>query len=386
MANHGATTAAFRFTSITLDNWRNFRSAEVELQQRMFLVGPNASGKSNFLDAFRFLRDIVAIGGGFQAAVAKRGGVPRVRCLAARQNPQIGIRVTIGTDESPNEWAYELRFTQDPRKRPIVRNEIVQHRGETIHARPGQRDEEDKERLTQTSLEQVTANRDFRVIADFFSSVRYLHLVPQLVREPDRSVGRKDDPFGGDFLEQVAKTSKKQRTSRLDKITRSLRAAVPQLQELKLEIDEHGVWHLKGRYQHWRPQGAWHDESDLSDGTLRLIGLLWSLLDRGGPLLLEEPELSLHPEVVRRIPQMFARIQRKSGRQILVSTHSFDLLRDEGIGLDETLILIPGNEGTEIRRAADIKEVQHLLDAGVSMAEAVIPRTRPSTVDQLTLF
>lgn len=36
------------------------------------------------------------------------------------------------------------------------------------------------------------------------ASVRYLHIVPQLIREPDRSVGRVNDPYGGDFLEQIA--------------------------------------------------------------------------------------------------------------------------------------------------------------------------------------
>jgi predicted ATPase len=58
---------------------------------------------------------------------------------------------------------------------------------------------------------------------------------------------------------------------------------------------------------------------------LRLIGLLWAILDGIGPLLLEDPELSLHPEVVRFLPQMFAHIQSRTGRQILTSTHSTDL-------------------------------------------------------------
>ena len=80
------------------------------------------------------------------------------------------------------------------------------------------------------------------------------------------------------------------------------------------------------------------------------MGLLWALLQGSGPLLLEEPELSLHPEVVRHVAQMFARVQRHSGRQILVSTHSYNLLRDEGIGLDEVLLLEPGAEGSLFAR------------------------------------
>jgi hypothetical protein len=53
-----------RFSRIVLENWRNFKRVDVPLQSRAFLVGPNASGKSNFLDAFRFLHDVAASGGG----------------------------------------------------------------------------------------------------------------------------------------------------------------------------------------------------------------------------------------------------------------------------------------------------------------------------------
>ncbi|HET6382886.1 MAG TPA: AAA family ATPase [Armatimonadota bacterium] len=52
-------------TRLYLENWRNFTHVDVPLAQRVFLVGPNASGKSNLLDAFRFLHDIVSVGGGF---------------------------------------------------------------------------------------------------------------------------------------------------------------------------------------------------------------------------------------------------------------------------------------------------------------------------------
>ncbi|MCP5117865.1 MAG: AAA family ATPase, partial [bacterium] len=74
-----------RFTGIHVANWRNFTNVDVDLQRRVFLVGANASGKSNLLDMFRFLRDIAAVGGGFQRAVSSRGGVTKLRCLFARR-------------------------------------------------------------------------------------------------------------------------------------------------------------------------------------------------------------------------------------------------------------------------------------------------------------
>jgi predicted ATPase len=106
------------------------------------------------------------------------------------------------------------------------------------------------------------------------------------------------------------------------------------------------------------------------------MGLLWIAMEKDGPLLLEEPELSLHPEIVRVLPQVLARAQRRTGRQILLSTHSPELLRDEGIGLDEVLLLTPGREGTTVATAASEAEIRELLDGGLPLAEIVIPRTR----------
>lgn len=377
---------ALRFSHIHLENWRNFVQIRTGLQRRVFLVGPNASGKSNFLDAFRFLHDIVSVGGGLEAAVRRRGGISRLRSLAARNPSDVVIDVRLGSEENEAAWAYELRLTQDKRQRPVIKKERVQKDGSDVVVRPNEADREDPERLTQTYLQQVNVNREFRAVADFLGSIRYLHLVPQLVREPDRSVGRRNDPFGGDFLEQVARTLETTQRSRLRRIRDALRVAVPQLDALELWRDDRGTPHLRGRYEHWRPQGAWQTEDQFSDGTLRLLGLLWVVLDGAGPLLLEEPELSLHPEVVRFIPQMFARMQRRSGRQVMVSTHSTDLLGDEGIGLDEVLLLLPGSEGTSVQPARELRDIEELLKGGVSLADAVLPRTRPQDAKQLMLF
>ncbi|RMG55933.1 MAG: chromosome segregation protein SMC [Acidobacteria bacterium] len=375
-----------RVTRVKLRNWRNFTTVDVALPRRVFLVGPNASGKSNLLDVFRFLRDLVSVGGGLQEAVRRRSGVSSLRCLAARRYSDIVIRVDIGDDEESALWRYEVTFNQDNLRRPIIKSERVFRRGRQILDRPDRMDRKDPERLTQTYLEQVYANQKFRQVADFFASIRYLHVVPQLIREPDRSLGRANDPFGGDFLETVARTPERTRNARLRRIREALTFAVPQLRELELQRDERGTPHLRGKYEHWRPRGAWQTEEHFSDGTLRLIGLLWAMQEGPGPLLLEEPELSLHPEVVRYIPQMFARVQRRSGRQVLVSTHSPDMLRDEGIGLDEVLLLLPSEEGTSVEPASSFKQIRVLLEHGQTLADIVIPQTRPEKVDQLSLF
>lgn len=377
-----------RFVHVTLENWRNFLRADVDLARRTFLVGPNAAGKSNFLDALRFLRDIADPQAGFQRAVHGRGSVSQIRSLHARRYPTVAVDVAIDLN-GEGHWRYRLEFTQDNQRIPKVAKEIVEHDGRRILARPDREDVADQSRLTQTHLEQVNANKAFRPVADFFSQVRYLHLVPQLVREPDRSVGHARDPYGGDFLEQLAimqATHRKTFDSRLRRIRDALLVAVPQMKELVLDRDGRGAPHLKGLYEHWRPNAGWQGEAQFSDGTLRLLGLLWALLDGAAPLLLEEPELSLHAAVIQHLPAMMSRLGRKAGRQLIVSTHSADLLADPGIDASEVLLLQPSREGTQIVVAAGVQEVCTLLAAGHSMADVVLPRTAPRDVRQLTLF
>jgi recombinational DNA repair ATPase RecF len=174
------------FTHLQLQKWRNFYSVDVELGSRVFIVGPNASGKSNLLDALRFLRDIASVGSGFEDAVRRRGGVSKIRALSARRYPEVGVSVTIGdSGNSGAMWTYTLAFTQDNQRRPYITNEQVYQDEKRLLKRPDADDRRDRERLRQTHLEQISANHDFREVAEFLTSVRYQHIVPQLVREPD---------------------------------------------------------------------------------------------------------------------------------------------------------------------------------------------------------
>jgi len=290
--------SAMRFRRLRLRNWRNFVDIDVELQRRAFLVGANASGKSNLLDVFRFLRDVASPGGGFEHAVWSRGGVSRIRSLAASRKPSVEIFVAVGDDE--DEWEYLLRFGQDGKDNPVVEAEQVRHAGKLILNRPNAADKADGALLTQTHLQQIAANGKFRALAEFFSSVSYLHVVPQSIRETGVLPARANDQYGSDLIERIADT--------------------------------------------------------------------------------------LHPGLIEYVPQMLARMQLRTGRQTLISTHSPELLRDEGIGLDEVLILEPGEKGTGIRLAADTPELRGMVAGGIPLGDVVLPETRPANASQLAFY
>jgi predicted ATPase len=363
-----------RFTHVYLESWRNFTHVDTDLGRRVLLVGPNASGKTNLLDVFRFLRELCA--GGFQAAVRRRGGVSRLRCLSARQHSEVAIAFRVRADEGGPDWEYELRFAQESLKQPTIRRERVTRAGEDVLVRPDEHDERDPERLTQTALEQLHSNREFRDLAEFFGAIRYANSAPVLVREPRRPAHLPEDPFGGDLLERIGLASESVQRARLRRILDVMQAAVPHLQALEFWRDPRGAPHLRARYGHWRPAGAWQTEHQFSDGTLRLLALLWEALDGAGLLLLEEPEISLHPKVVRELLPILASVQRRTHRQVFLTTHSKELLAGDRLTAGEILLLIPHEEGTEVRPAFSVEDAPALLEgclrpeaAGVAVDE-----------------
>lgn len=379
-------------SKLRLFNWKNFHECELDLTKRCFIIGANASGKSNLLDALRFLRDIAKQGGGLQSAVEQRGGVTKIRCLAARQRTDIGIETElrdIETDELC--WTYGLKIKNVGggimKNHAAVLEEKVfsQKDGKYVVNRTEWTGNEDSDTLKYTHLEQTTANKDFRVIRDTFADIEYLNVVPQLVRESGSAVltTGKEDYYGRNFLNRLSKLPERTRKSYLRKINDVLRTVVPQMDELSFVRDEMGVPHIEARYKHWRDKGSKQNETAFSDGTLRLIGFLFAMLDGNGIILLEEPEINLNSGVVEQLPEFIARMQRNKKRQVLVTTHSYDMLSSVGIGTAEVAVLETSPEGTKVSSLSEIPSLQAAVDAGFSIADAAIPAIKPSTANEM---
>ena len=382
---------------IKLHNWKNFQNCEVEITERSFIIGANASGKSNFIDALRFLRDVAKQSGGLQTAVEERGGITKIRCLAARTQTNVSITVELGNpNEEQNLWRYHLDFAHTgggviKSQVKIIAEEVYSYSEKKyILKRNDKTTTEDEETLKYTHLEQATANRNFRELQAFFQNIEYLNVIPQMIREVYSLATSftKEDYYGRNFLERLAKMNEKIRNSYFRKINDCLKIAVPQLEELQFVKDNMGIPHLEARYVHWRAKGSKQQEVQFSDGTLRLIGFLFALLDNNGIILLEEPEINLHSGIISKIPEFISKIQHskktKSYSQILITTHSYDMLSDSGISSDEVLVLQTTQEGTTIEKLSDMKEVKAIVDAGLPVADAVIPYTKPKKIEELT--
>jgi predicted ATPase len=378
--------AGYRFTKIFVKNWKNFPKADVDLERRVFVVGRNAIGKTNFIDVFRFLRDLVLRGGGLSMAVHKRDGISNVRSRFSRENREVEVMTKV-QDEAGNGWEYQIAFSESQSKDPrapggrglAISKERLISLG-AIQAKPLERDGKIwKLGGSQSFLENENATVEFSGFVNFLANTVYLHLVPQMIRENQGSLSDAIgvDPYGRGLLDEIKGTPKAEKKRRLKAIETVLAKVNPQFSELdQVEDKTSGRPHLQVKFKDWRNKGSRQDERQFSDGTLRLIGLLWALQVPGGAVLLEEPELSLNSGIAGQLAPFIAEVIRVSGdnRQVIVATHSEALMADEGIRPSEILLVQPGNkEGSIITQSTKIDQVNKQLRAGLLPSQVVLP-------------
>ncbi len=385
---------------IKLTNWKNFANAEAHLGDVNYIVGANASGKSNFLDVFRFLRDVAKpIGGGLQAAVANRGGFGNICSLSAEKGSSVRIEVDIadnGTDIN-HVWKYVLEIGINNKlmlQPSLITEEVYSYdngQEKNILGNLGLGRVLDSSIIfRQTALEQEGFSQQFGELNKFFSEITYLHVVPQLIKFNAEIGGKalENDPFGQAFLHRIAQTPDTQRRRYLTKIQDVLKAVIPNIQLINFNYDTMRVPHLEVKYSNHNPASRWQTEEQFSDGTLRLISLFWQLLDGDNTLLLEEPELSLDEDVIRELPRMIDQLNRaadesKAKRQIIISTHSSAMLENKGIDARYVLRLETGEDGTKIRSISEADEA--LIRSGFSAAEVILPQVHPKNASKMSV-
>ena len=407
---------------IKLLNWRNMEQAEILLEKRMFFLSPGGSSQSECLDVFRFLHDIVSEGGGMQSAIALRGGLARLRGHYDRSLPHIGITIDLQDEKTHGSWTYHLAFTQESRgyRRPVITREEVWKNSKPLLIRPDPADWEDGERLTQTALEQVCANREFRELVIYFDSISYLKPIPSkpiscnpipcnpipcsqhlqmrpCVRDgsTEPNTAPKTEAFADMLLcafpGVVALTAPVIRENRLERISAIVGFLDPHIGNLHFEGEQPGHPLPNGsdgtlfiKPGHPLPEGsrgtlfikdtAFH-QANVSEGDLRWIVLLWWMLDNESLLLLEEPENYLDASALSKLPSVMRRLQlnRKTGRQILISTHSPDLLTDPALDIGEIITLQPSPDGFVVLTGMGIPDISHFLATGVILADDIAP-------------
>jgi predicted ATPase len=348
----------------------------VELRSLNVLIGPNGSGKSNFLDAFDVLRAApgeitlpIQRGGGIDAWVWQTElGVPSgslsIEAIVRIDRPMpVRYRVALAaTGTLPSGWVMDERVEDaKPRakgqgKKPYVYfgyengRPMIHGKGEK-ERRALRPDQIDPQRSILAQRREPDIYPELSRLAERFGAIRAYRSWSFGSSAPGRRAEPTDLPTralssSGDNLVLVL--------NRLCGIPRVKREMLERLRQLYAPLDDLHVEIAGGTAQLFLHEGdRMLPATRLSDGTLRYLSLLAILCDPDPPplILIEEPELGLHPDVLPTIADLL--VQAAERTQLIVTTHS-GVLVDAFTESPEHVLVCERDErfegGTRVRR------------------------------------
>jgi predicted ATPase len=364
-------------TELILKRFRSIPSERIEFDNPTFLVGQNGSGKSNVADAFSFLADAMMLP--LQAVFDKRGGISVVRNRSSGQSypPNLGLGVIFGPLNGETAGA---RYAFEVRALPNYGFQVVREQCR-ITSSNGTRTwfNRAKDKFTSNvaglepalepsalGLPVIGGDARFAAVLRILSGMRVYSIEPAKLRDmqdPDSGVSLRSD---GSNAASVLQEIERQSPEDVERICEILATIVPKT--IRVTAKKHGNKVSLEFTQAWDTKKRLKFEAfNMSDGTLRALGLLTAAYQRPSPtvLVVEEPEATIHPGALGAILDLLRHASRQM--QVVVTTHSPELLDAKWIE-DRHLRIVMWQEGaTHVSHVAESSRKalqQHLMGAG----------------------
>ena len=370
-----------KLTHIAITNWRNFAHIEFDLSSRLFVVGPNSSGKTNLLGALRFLGDIGRRG--LVAASEDLGGPDRYFRSGA---DSAAFVATFNDTQNSTEFALFLRLMSagsesmkrgsdadqtfafpmtDPLTGELNDRYLDVH--QTITA--GGKKPADEGESFPVEDEEAQRTRVRQTLA----GIRYIHPNPKKMLE--RS-DRYDPDHGTGFFQHAGRFSDQQLDAVVDRIRPIMAAVVPEIPNLSYQRMGLGTEVVFYSDTPVRGASGVYSHEQFSEGTLRLLGMLFDLatLPRDtSVVLIEEPETFLQASVVRSLPSLLAEVAMNRDVQMIISTHSPELIDSELVLPSQVLMLRSENGETtgELLSQSNDPRIKAVVSAGLPKSQGI---------------
>ena len=323
---------------LTLKRFRSLPAEVVEFDSPTFLVGQNGSGKSNFADAFAFLAEAMAAP--LQAVIARRGGFSTVgnRSSARGRPSNLGLAALLrNPDDDTTEARYGFELSPlGIHGFEVVREQCVVDRADGSRSwfdrrssSPGWRSNVDAlvpvMEPNALALPLVGGDARFRSVLGFLSGMQICRIEPAALRamqDPDEGERLRSD--GGNAA-SVLREIERAAPQDWQRILELLESIVPKT--VDVQPRKHGAKLTLEFAQDWgKKERVKFEAFSMSDGTLRVLGLMAAVFQHRRPslLVIEEPEATIHPGALGAVLDLL----RHAGRfmQVVVTTHSPDIL------------------------------------------------------------
>ncbi len=416
--------------SLSIENFRSFQSAEVSLGRFNVLVGANAAGKSNFIDAIRFLRDVERHG--LSDAVSMQGGVEYLRNaeIGAAQPLSVTARLSMSelmtplipiAKTRPNEYMtvagdeatlhFEIAFRKRASTFKIQTEEITIPVSFTQYVERGRRSElvesSDFRGRGQLRLERIDRRLQMDVTdengldllrgerPDFmyflsrrpsptvltwnefvryfyfkggFSDVSVFDFDPKLPKQSVQITGRQQLEEDGSNLALVLQSILKVRgQKRL--LTSLVGDILPFIERFSVQsiADRSVFFSLHDKYG---KSAKGIPAAFMSDGTINVLAIICAaVFDRRGFIVIEEPERNIHPSLISRVVALLREASQE--KQVVITTHSPEVIKNVSL---EELILVRRNKSgfSEIVRPRDSQAVGHFLETEIGLDDLFV--------------
>ncbi len=331
-----------RLTSARYRNFMSFSDEEVKLDDLTVLVGQNGAGKSNFVEGLRFLRDAL---GGLDAAMLSRGGIANVRRKVSYGGRPSDVEIEVQAVVGGSRFLYGVTIGAVAGggwrlKREECKGES--NEGSFGFSRVGERlrfsglpDHGDTSRRIGVAPDDRLAlpmvGVPFRSLASFLRRVGAYSIYPDALRQPQPLTQplRLDD--GGEQLASVLRRLRKRKGNPAAvRIREALADLVPGATNFR--VTEPGSYLVVSVSMERNGKEMWFDAAQLSDGTLRLLGILTALHQAPAPSLvaIEEPELTVHPGAAAVLTDEL--VDAAHRMQVIFTTHSPDIVARMPLG------------------------------------------------------
>jgi predicted ATPase len=324
--------------TLTIRNFKSIREQTLKLGPLNVFIGGNGSGKSNMIEVFRFLREIVEVLGTplgqgprshaaqrFAAYTAIKGGADSLLYFGRRTSPEMSFLLEFGEKDNAVGYAVLLTATND--------DSLVISREQTFHPDPNEFGGAQKD-AGQTVVAKESNLRTYddtnsRQARRDIDGYRVYHFHDTSDSAPMRGTSDVDDNRllrpQAENLAAFLYWMQEMQPAHMSNIQDAIRQVAPFFDEFRLAPSRLNPSKIRLEWKH-RGSDMYFNASSLSDGTLRFICLATLLLQPELPslVLLDEPELGLHPAAVTLLASLLSSAATRT--QVIVATQSVTLV------------------------------------------------------------
>jgi len=326
--------------TLSVSGFRSINSCELELQRLNVVIGPNGAGKSNLIGVFRFLDLVLARQ--LQLYVGEHGGPDRLLHHGEKTTPKMSFRFDFGA----NAYSFSLKpavgdtmvferetiYFHDTRKHPRAWNLQIGagHKESVLHETANSLG--DGHRVAEHVLDEVQ-----NWVVYHFQDTSDSAPAKKTQDIDDNRAFRPDAANLAAFLHWMMLNH----PTEYRHVVEHVQLVAPFVEDFILQPSRNNPNKIKLEWKH-KESDAYFDGYSLSDGTLRFICLAVLLLQPSLPslILVDEPELGLHPFAITILAEMVESAARRS--QVMLATQSVTLLNQ----FSPEAIIIANNDGT----------------------------------------